>query len=82
MEKAIRTSERPMGAGESLRRVLECVASGILLEGELCIELLNQHECSYTGININTNANLTVCSKMALESKIHVRRKKSTPLQF
>ncbi|XP_036955860.1 interleukin enhancer-binding factor 3-like isoform X1 [Acanthopagrus latus] len=32
VEKAIATSERPMGAGESLRRVLECVASGILLE--------------------------------------------------
>ncbi|KAK5926999.1 hypothetical protein CgunFtcFv8_022528 [Champsocephalus gunnari] len=33
VEKAIGTSERTMGAGESLRRVLECVASGILLEG-------------------------------------------------
>ncbi|KAM8879574.1 interleukin enhancer-binding factor 3-like [Spinachia spinachia] len=32
VEKAIGTSERPMGAGESLRRVLECVASGILME--------------------------------------------------
>ncbi|KAM7009863.1 spermatid perinuclear RNA-binding protein-like isoform 1-T1 [Tautogolabrus adspersus] len=32
VEKAIGTSERPMGAGESLRRVLECIASGILLE--------------------------------------------------
>ncbi|XP_029288048.1 interleukin enhancer-binding factor 3-like isoform X2 [Cottoperca gobio] len=32
VEKAIGTSERAMGAGESLRRVLECVASGILLE--------------------------------------------------
>ncbi|CAB1426092.1 unnamed protein product [Pleuronectes platessa] len=31
VEKAIFTSERPMGAGESFRRVLECVASGILL---------------------------------------------------
>ncbi|XP_042340540.1 interleukin enhancer-binding factor 3-like isoform X1 [Plectropomus leopardus] len=32
VEKAIGTSERPMGVGESLRRVLECVASGILLD--------------------------------------------------
>lgn len=32
VEKAVSTSERPMGAGESLRRVLESVASGILLE--------------------------------------------------
>ncbi|XP_072240511.1 interleukin enhancer-binding factor 3-like [Leuresthes tenuis] len=32
VEKAISTSERPMGVGESFRRVLECVASGILLE--------------------------------------------------
>ncbi|XP_060774495.1 interleukin enhancer-binding factor 3a isoform X2 [Neoarius graeffei] len=31
-EKAISTSDRPMGPGEALRRVLECVASGILLE--------------------------------------------------
>ncbi|KAM3865396.1 interleukin enhancer-binding factor 3a [Diretmus argenteus] len=33
VEKAIATSDRPMGAGEAFRRVLECVASGILLEG-------------------------------------------------
>nr|XP_019939875.1 PREDICTED: interleukin enhancer-binding factor 3-like isoform X1 [Paralichthys olivaceus] len=32
VEKAICTSERLMGAGESFRRVLECVASGILLD--------------------------------------------------
>ncbi|CAJ1053795.1 interleukin enhancer-binding factor 3-like isoform X1 [Xyrichtys novacula] len=32
VEKAIGTSERPMGAGESLRRVFECIASGILLK--------------------------------------------------
>ncbi|XP_026883954.1 interleukin enhancer-binding factor 3a isoform X2 [Electrophorus electricus] len=31
-ERAIATSDRPMGAGEALRRVLECLASGILLE--------------------------------------------------
>ncbi|KAI5613812.1 interleukin enhancer binding factor 3a isoform X1 [Silurus asotus] len=31
-ERAISTSDRPMGPGEALRRVLECVASGILLE--------------------------------------------------
>ncbi|XP_029997321.1 interleukin enhancer-binding factor 3-like isoform X2 [Sphaeramia orbicularis] len=32
VEKAIVTSERPLGAGEALRRVLESIASGILLE--------------------------------------------------
>ncbi|XP_076001647.1 interleukin enhancer-binding factor 3-like isoform X2 [Genypterus blacodes] len=32
VEKAIATSERTLGVGESFRRVLECVASGILLE--------------------------------------------------
>ncbi|XP_068192383.1 interleukin enhancer-binding factor 3 homolog isoform X2 [Antennarius striatus] len=32
-EKAIGTGNRPMGAGEALRRVLECLASGILMEG-------------------------------------------------
>uniref|UniRef100_A0A8C7YUG8 Interleukin enhancer binding factor 3b n=1 Tax=Oryzias sinensis TaxID=183150 RepID=A0A8C7YUG8_9TELE len=30
-EKAIGTGNRPMGAGEALRRVLECLSSGILL---------------------------------------------------
>ncbi|XP_026215772.1 interleukin enhancer-binding factor 3-like isoform X3 [Anabas testudineus] len=32
VERVIVTAERPMGAGESFRRVLECVASGMLLE--------------------------------------------------
>uniref|UniRef100_A0A8C5DED0 Interleukin enhancer-binding factor 3-like n=1 Tax=Gouania willdenowi TaxID=441366 RepID=A0A8C5DED0_GOUWI len=31
VQKAISTSDRPMEAGEAMRRVLECVASGILL---------------------------------------------------
>ncbi|XP_061889374.1 interleukin enhancer-binding factor 3-like [Entelurus aequoreus] len=30
-EKAMSTSERPLGPGEAFRRVLECIASGILL---------------------------------------------------
>ncbi|XP_043940700.1 interleukin enhancer-binding factor 3 isoform X3 [Protopterus annectens] len=30
-EKAIGTANRPMGAGEAFRRVLECIASGILM---------------------------------------------------
>ncbi|XP_026070108.1 interleukin enhancer-binding factor 3-like isoform X4 [Carassius auratus] len=32
-QKAISTSERLLGPGEALRRVLECLSSGILLEG-------------------------------------------------
>uniref|UniRef100_A0A3Q2YJ81 Spermatid perinuclear RNA-binding protein n=1 Tax=Hippocampus comes TaxID=109280 RepID=A0A3Q2YJ81_HIPCM len=32
-EKAIATCNRPLGAGEALRRVMECLASGILLPG-------------------------------------------------
>ncbi|XP_067376931.1 spermatid perinuclear RNA-binding protein-like isoform X4 [Channa argus] len=32
-EKAIATCNRPLGPGEALRRVIECVASGILLPG-------------------------------------------------
>lgn len=39
VEKVISTSERPMGPGESLRRVFECVATGILLSGEPKSEL-------------------------------------------
>lgn len=41
MEKVISTHERPMGPGESLRRVFECVATGILLSGEPKSELLH-----------------------------------------
>ncbi|CAL8357097.1 unnamed protein product [Boreogadus saida] len=33
VEKSIRTYDRPMEVGEAFRRVLECIASGILLEG-------------------------------------------------
>ncbi|MGH0137907.1 UNVERIFIED_CONTAM: hypothetical protein FKN15_028734 [Acipenser sinensis] len=32
-EKALATCNRPLGAGEALRRVMECIASGILLPG-------------------------------------------------
>ncbi|XP_063345170.1 spermatid perinuclear RNA-binding protein-like isoform X1 [Pelmatolapia mariae] len=32
-EKAIATCNRPLGPGEALRRVIECIASGILLPG-------------------------------------------------
>lgn len=50
VEKAISTSERPMGPGESLRRVFECVASGILLPGKLNSELLYQEDGSSLAI--------------------------------
>lgn len=32
-EKAVATCNRPLGPGEALRRVMECIASGILLPG-------------------------------------------------
>ncbi|XP_013870077.1 spermatid perinuclear RNA-binding protein isoform X1 [Austrofundulus limnaeus] len=32
-EKAIATCNRPLGPGEALRRVMECIASGVLLPG-------------------------------------------------
>lgn len=38
-EKAIGTGNRPMGAGEALRRVLECLASGILMAGNWIFHL-------------------------------------------
>ncbi|MEQ2196231.1 hypothetical protein XENOCAPTIV_027740, partial [Xenoophorus captivus] len=34
-EKAIATCNRPLGPGEALRRVMECIASGILLPGQI-----------------------------------------------
>ncbi|KAI9543829.1 hypothetical protein NQZ68_008877 [Dissostichus eleginoides] len=33
-EKAMATCNRPLGPGEGLRRVMECIASGILLPGQ------------------------------------------------
>lgn len=36
-EKAIATSNRPLGPGEALRRFMECVASGILLPGQCSV---------------------------------------------
>lgn len=41
VEKVISTSERPMGPGESLRRVFECVATGILLSGAQRLNFCN-----------------------------------------
>ena len=39
VEKSIGTYERPMEVGEAFRRVLECIASGILLEGLSSLQL-------------------------------------------
>ena len=33
VEKAVSSSQQPLGPGEAFRRVLECIASGLLLEG-------------------------------------------------
>lgn len=38
-EKAIATCNRPLGPGEALRRVMECIASGILLPGQWAVHL-------------------------------------------
>ncbi|KAM4750677.1 interleukin enhancer-binding factor 3-like isoform 2-T4 [Anableps anableps] len=54
VEKAISTSERPMAVGESFRRVLECVASGILLEDGPGIRDPCEKE------DVDATANLTV----------------------
>ena len=34
MEKAVSSSQQPLGPGEAFRRVLECISSGLLLEGD------------------------------------------------
>ncbi|XP_039618712.1 spermatid perinuclear RNA-binding protein isoform X1 [Polypterus senegalus] len=52
-EKAIATCNRPLGAGEALRRVMECLASGILLPGgpglhDPCEKELTNTLCSLT----------------------------------
>lgn len=54
VEKAIITSERPMAVGESFRRVLECFASGILLEDGPGIRDPCEKE------DVDATANLTV----------------------
>ena len=33
VEKALSSSQQPLGPGEAFRRVLECISSGLLLEG-------------------------------------------------
>ena len=33
MEKAVSSSQQPLGPGEAFRRVLECISTGLLLEG-------------------------------------------------
>ncbi|KAI3372114.1 hypothetical protein L3Q82_006970 [Scortum barcoo] len=38
-EKAIATCNRPLGPGEALRRVMECIASGILLPGRVSLSV-------------------------------------------
>ena len=35
VEKALSSSEQPLGPGEAFRRVMECISSGLLLEGTL-----------------------------------------------
>lgn len=50
------TSERPLGAGEALRRVFECIASGILLEGTPRTRII-------TGISICCDKNATFLCK-------------------
>lgn len=47
-EKAIATCNRPLGAGEALRRVMECLASGILLPGELTCILHSEGGVAHT----------------------------------
>uniref|UniRef100_A0A3Q2Q1M4 Spermatid perinuclear RNA-binding protein-like n=1 Tax=Fundulus heteroclitus TaxID=8078 RepID=A0A3Q2Q1M4_FUNHE len=37
-EKALATCSRPLGPGEALRRVMECIASGVLLPGQRSAE--------------------------------------------
>lgn len=46
-EKSIGTANRPMGAGEALRRVLECLASGIVMPGGALCAASHRHR---TGI--------------------------------
>ncbi|XP_029906890.1 interleukin enhancer-binding factor 3-like isoform X2 [Myripristis murdjan] len=68
VEKAIGTSERPMGAGESFRRVLECVASGILLEDGPGIKDPCERESvdAITGITLQQREDITQSAQHAL----------------
>ncbi|KAM9769139.1 interleukin enhancer-binding factor 3-like isoform 2-T2 [Menidia menidia] len=68
VEKAISTSDRPMGAGESLRRVLECVASGILLEdGPGVKDPCEKEEMdSMAGLTVQQCEDITQSAQLAL----------------
>lgn len=37
VEKALSSSQQALGPGEAFRRVLECISSGLLLEGAVII---------------------------------------------
>uniref|UniRef100_A0A3B3S4F9 DZF domain-containing protein n=1 Tax=Paramormyrops kingsleyae TaxID=1676925 RepID=A0A3B3S4F9_9TELE len=59
-EKAIGTGIRPMGAGEALRRVLECLASGILLQGNPGLPCGHYFTAEQQRENITQSAQLLV----------------------
>lgn len=37
VEKCLSSSDQPLGPGEAFRRVLECVASGVILPGRVVL---------------------------------------------
>lgn len=47
VEKAISSASGPMSPGDALRRVFECIASGILLPGKIVLKT-STHFCQVT----------------------------------
>ncbi|XP_041640538.1 interleukin enhancer-binding factor 3-like isoform X2 [Cheilinus undulatus] len=69
VEKAIGTSERPMGVGESLRRVLECIASGILLADGPGIK----DPCEKEGVNAAACLTVQQCEDITQSAQFALR---------
>ena len=49
MEKALSSSSHPLGPGEAFRRVIECISTGVLQEGQsfsLSLNLICRFACS------------------------------------
>uniref|UniRef100_H3CSC5 Interleukin enhancer binding factor 3b n=1 Tax=Tetraodon nigroviridis TaxID=99883 RepID=H3CSC5_TETNG len=67
-EKAIGTGNRPMGAGEALRRVLECLASGILLADGAGISDPCEKESidAINHLNLQQREDITISAQHAL----------------
>ncbi|XP_078376532.1 zinc finger RNA-binding protein-like isoform X2 [Oculina patagonica] len=68
VEKALSSSQQPLGPGEAFRRVLECISSGLLLEGGagLCDPCEKETVDALGGVTMQEREDLTASAQHAL----------------